>query len=241
MKISKKVMVLLIQILVVTLALVMTVGTYAWFVSQRTVHVSQTTITSAEGASTVIESESNPDWDLYQGQDGTDNEDNAPYIITKTMTVTFSPLVTPAYVQINLISIIVSPQRGDPIDSANYNSEVPGSDPVIPNFTWRVDYGGHTYQGDENGFLYYLDNNDDPVYLEAEIGEGESSVTMSNMAFHLVFLCEESYVTYLSCVANETEPPYALTKFAYSDIVYMRATFSVTMQIGVDIMEQQGA
>lgn len=239
MKVSKKVMALLIQIFIVSLALAMTVGTYAWYSSQREVHVSQTSVTSAAGANTVIESESNPEWDLYQGQDGTDNVDNAPYIIEKTMTVSFTPLQTPSYAQINLTSIIVSPQRGTPIDSAEYDSEDPTSDPVIPNFTWRMTYGGHVYQPDENGFAFYFDNNEQKVYLDVTPEQGESTKTLTNMVFHLVFLSEESYVTYLECVANETEPPYQLTKFAYSDVTFMRATFSVIMQIGCDIRQAE--
>lgn len=235
MKLNKKIMTLLIQILIVTLALVLTVSTYAWYASNRIVHVSQTTVTSAAGANTTIDSETNPEWDLYQGQDGTDTTDNAPYIIDKTMTVTFTPMETPSYVFLNLKSIVVHPQRGSAIDSAAYILD-PTADPVIPNFTWRLEYGGHTYLPGDNGFAYY-DNNGTPVYLEAALGEGQSSVTMTNMVFHLVFLSEESYVTYLENVAGSVEPPFTnLTPFAYSDYSFMRAVFNVTFEIGVDIM-----
>ena len=231
MKISRKVLVLLIQILIVTLALVMTVGTYAWYTSQREVHVAQTTVRSAEGANTVIESESNPDWDVYKGEDGTDMDENAPYSIQKTMTITFTPLTTPSYLQLNIISVVVSPVRGDPIDSS--------STPTIrSNFTWRLEYSGTTYQPDANGFAYYYDSvNDENVYFEIS-----TTTLLTDLVFTLVFLDETSYQHYLAHNANDDTPFADVTPFAYSGYEYMRATFNVTFQIGVDLRpaEEEG-
>ena len=60
---------------------------------------------------------------------------------------------------------------------------------------------------------------------------------MTDMVFHLIFLSEESYVTFLDNVANELAEPYTnLDPFAYSDYSFMRAVFNVTFEIGIDIM-----
>ena len=228
MKLSKKVLVLLIQIFVVALALIMTVSTYAWYTSNTRVDVAQTTVQSAAGANTEIISETSPEFDTYMGQDGTDKEDNATYYVDKNLRVTFTPLSGTSAVQINFVSIAIAKAKGGGHDSSN-------DDTVIPSFTWRLLYDADgegenpalVYQPDENGFAYTVINGD-PSYITVT-----EAVTMS-LTFRLIYLDDESYQNYLEHSAEDDTPFINVTPFRYSGYDYMRSTFTVTFEIGVD-------
>ena len=225
---SKKVLMLLIQIFVVTLALVMTVSTYAWYTSNTRVEAAQTTVRSAPGANTEIVAEQNPAYDTYMGQTGMDNADDAPYYVEKDLTVRFTPLSGSSAVQLNFVSIHIALAKGGSFDSSS-------DDDVIPSFTWRLflhvddDDDPATddvlveYAPDENGFAFRMVN-EEREYIDV------TEETTLTFPFRLIYLDENSYRS------NRAGNYESVTPFSYSGYEYMRATFTVTFEIGVDIL-----
>lgn len=238
MKLSKKMVVLLIQIFVVALALAMTVSTYAWYTSNTRVEVTLTTVQSAAGANTTIISETNPLFDTYMGQKGTDDEDEATYYVEKQLTVNFTPLADDSAVQLNIIHVVIALAKGGLIDS-----EDPGSEYVIPSFTWRLylyedqDDNPLTpltdsdivdeFRPDADGFAY-SDSSSDYLWIE-----GSQTYTFK---FRLIYLDDESYQAYLAHNVEDATPYVDVTPFRFSGYEYMRATFTVTFEIGADVL-----
>lgn len=214
MKLKQKVLILSIEILFVTLALAMTIFTYAWYTSNTLVQTAQTSVTAAAGAGTEIVLETNPEFDAYMGQKGTDSEDEAAYYVTKEMTVTFTPISTESAVQLNFVSIDIATINNGTVSSSS-------DDNVIPSFTWRLTYNGHEYRPDENGFAYYM-SGEDRVYIEI------STTTTISVVFKLIYLDDASYAFYQAGTYGSVTP------FRYSGWEYMRATFTVLFEIGID-------
>lgn len=218
---KKKVLLLCIQIGLVLLALILTVATYAWYVSQTTVHTSQTTVMAAAGANTRIDREEDDPYTPYMGQtgqgyagDGADAVD-APYTVTKRLTVSFSPNGDDSYLAASILTVNIDRMDGERLDSSSAAE-------MIGNFTFRILIDNVSYAPDENGFLYYLDDNDSPVYYPVPAAK------QVEMTFELIYQSEESYRNWL---AGDYD---AVDSFAYCDYAYMRAVFTFTFQVGIE-------
>ncbi len=198
------------------ITLVVVVTTYAWYTSQTRVYTSPTYVYTASGGNTEIIAESSPEFDTYSGQTGKDNGDDAPYYATKQITANFVPLQTNSALQINFTSINILKVGGDEVDSGD-------DDDVIPSFTWRVVYDNHEYMPDENNFAYY-EANDERNYI---IFDDSETITF---AIKIIYLSESDYLAY------EAGNYSNISGFSYSGYEYMRARFTVTIEIGIDVL-----
>ena len=70
--------------------------------------------------------------------------------------------------------------------------------------------------------------NEERVYIDVE-----ESTTLT-FTFRLIYLDDESYQAYLAHNVEDATPYVDVTPFAYSGYDYMRATFTVLFEIGVD-------
>ena len=220
---KKKILMLLIEIAVVALALALSVATYAWYVSQRQVDTTTTTITAAEGADVGIEEDDTDVPDPYMGQTGQGYADDgyggvdSPYIVEKNLTVSFSPTQINSALVASIDTMNISLLSGGRVSSEE-------DETVLKNFTWRIIIDGETYAPDENDFAVRYDDNGDKVYYKVPV---RKKVTLK---FLFIFLDEASYANYAAGKYAEVTP------FAYCGYEYMKATFSGSFSIGLDIV-----
>ncbi|MCM1306739.1 MAG: hypothetical protein NC037_00920 [Bacteroides sp.] len=224
---KKKAIFISIQILVVAIAIALTATAYAWFVSQTHVSVTPTTVTASNGAFTVIDSEEDVPHPSYMGQTGQgfdgdypDNPDlngaDAPYVVEKKLTVTFSPLGSDSSMTARLLSVEIARADGVTVSSEGENA-----DPNILNrFTWRVEINGDVFAPDENGFLSREQDGETLYYAVP------SSASV-DLVFKLVFLDEMSYAHWLSSDYDN------VSAFEFSGYEYMRAVFTCKFEVGV--------
>ena len=214
MKVKRQIIILGIETLLVALGLALTVVTYAWYTANTRTEVGMTQVTAAAGVGAEIVWEEDESFLTYMGQDGTNAGSDAPYNVTKSLQVRFTPLSPRNAVQIRFLSVDIDKASGADVSSA--------SDPtVLDEFTWRIEYGGHVYRPDENGYAYRMVNGE-KQYVEVNT---ETTLTLD---FKLIYLGETSYLQY------EAANYEGITPFAYSGYPYMRAVFSVVFEIAVD-------
>lgn len=224
--VKKKVILLLIQIFIVAIALALTVTTYAWFVSQNRVVAEETTVTAAAGANTIIEDEEEVKYEPYMGQtglgypgDGAKPQDgiDSPYTVEKNLTMSFTPLSSDSLLSVKLLSMKVARVNNGGTATSEVNPEILG------DFTWRVIIEGEEYGPDADGFACRKNENGDISYFAVP-----QAATYA-ITFKLVFLSEESYAEYLAGNYDKVK------EFAYSGYENMRATFTCTFEIGLDV------
>ncbi|MCR4661237.1 MAG: hypothetical protein K5765_04445 [Clostridia bacterium] len=216
MKINKKVLLLLIELAVVAITLVVAITTYAWYTSQTRVTASETYVFTAASGSTEIVAETSPEYDTYSGQTGRNNGDDAPYYVTKEMTVTFTPTQSNSALQISFFSIVIEKTNGTIVNSSSNEN-------VIPSFTWRLIYNETEYQPDENNFAYTMENSERSYIVF-------NSTTTISYVLKIIYLSDSDYTKYSS---NDYEN---ITGFTYSGYDYMRAKFTLTIEIGSDVL-----
>lgn len=212
---KKKVVVLLIQILLVAMALALTVTTYAWYSTQTSATVSKTTVTATAGANTTIDFEQDKDFESYMGQtgQGAPDSDDAPYSVSKELTVTFNPIYDNSALCAKITFVQIKQTTGKTATSDNNPS-------IIENFTWRIKIGEDIYRPDENGFA--VRESDGEYYIVTGV------TTVSNLEFELFFLDEEGLQSYFD------EDYDSINKFKYSGYENMRAIFVFKFEIGID-------
>lgn len=220
MKLNKKIIILIIELLVVITTLVVVITTYAWYTSQTRVTTSQTYVYTASGASTEIIHETSPAYDTYSGQTGKDNADDAPYFVEKEITATFSPLQANSALQISFKSITIEQTDGTVISSSTDEN-------VIPSFCWRIEYNDTVYMPDANNFAFYTDNEDRDYIIF-------NSTTTITFTIRIVYLSNEDYILYNAGNYG------SITGFRYSGYEYMRSKFTITLEIGSDLLVVEG-
>lgn len=219
---KKKVVLLLIQILLVAMALALTVTTYAWYSTQTSVTVSKTTITATAGANTTIDFEQDKDFESYMGQtgQGAPESDDAPYSVSKKLSVTFNPISDNSALCAKITFVQIKQTTGKTATS--------DIDPdIIENFTWRIKIGEDMYRPDKNGFA--VRESDGEYYIVT------GSTTVSDIEFELYFLDEEGLQSYFA------EDYDSINKFKYSGYENMRAIFVFRFEIGVDVLPSESA
>lgn len=216
---KKKVIVISIQILVVAIVLALTVTTYAWFVSQTRVDTTATTITAAAGANTFIESEEPFEPKLYKGETGQgyDGDEfdgvDAPYAVSKKLTVTFSPLGSDSAMTARISAMQIARSTGEHVSSLD-------TPEILDCFTWRIEIDGESYGPDKDGFIC-REVDGELVYYDVP-----EAVTVE-LIFKLIFLDEVSYAHWLSEEYDEVEA------FAYCGYENMKAVFTATVEVGI--------
>ncbi|MGN1041874.1 MAG: hypothetical protein ACI4SK_00145 [Christensenellales bacterium] len=232
---------------VITLVLILVVGTYAWFVSNRRVDATETTVTSS--ALEPMEISFTPDeLDNYKGQTGVGGLD-APFFASRTVDFSYRSTKKNDCIvcSVSDVTITLSDAYAEAFGATTISESTEGYADITSYFTWRVEVldddknviGTFMPQPPENDSNRVVDDEGntlkvrDKNYFDTKLVIGTTAYQCSaTLRVKIIFLDEESYKNYLN------DNPSGITPFKFSDINFMGCSFSVGITLGV---EQVGA
>ena len=220
--------------ILVCLLIAMVMSSIAWFTVNLEVQSSQVTLTASSSLGLNISiPQDYENGDSYMGQTGLQYEGlDSPYILA------YNPVTINAEIsqdkEYYLFSSITSAQVETVMDE---NPMVLSQEDITDNFTWRYgimrrvtginpdtgleeQYYVEKFYKNNNGFLYDIETGQPFRIYEEQV---------YSLKLYLVFLGEEGYSLLQTTQADISED----YKFEYSDISYMWATFTITINLGM--------
>ena len=236
--IKRKLIFVSIQLAVVTLVLILVVGTYAWYVSNRRVDTSDTTITSA--ALDPIKIIFTPDdLDNYKGQTGEGGLD-APFFASRTVDFSYrSTKINDCIVcGVTDVTVTLSDTYAETFGSHTISKDTEGYADIAKKFTWRLEVLDEnknvigTFMPPESGDrVVDADGKNlkvrDAKYFKKNL-VGTAYDCSATLRVKIIFLDEKSYRNYLDGNIS------GVTPFAFSDINFMGCSFSIGITLGVE-------